>query len=281
VKSTLIAALALVSALPLTAQDRHIVRLAGLPLAGIATTTSETIVSTATINVLDPKGAVLQSQQMAEVEESRYRESRSDASHVVRTYDVATKDSGQGLKHLSHEKQSIRFAFASNGTVSATSQGAVDPKKLKDLSETMKRSLDMEKVNYCIPKTPLAVGESWTVAQADVDACFNPFSSGGRGTATGTLTEVVEKNGSPTAMVDFKVSVLVRDVGELQFSAPATFEQTLRFEVPTGKPTTIGSYHFTGRLDGSARPGGPTKPSVRMIIDLKGDGETVGTPGNV
>ena len=265
-------ALTFVSSSLIAADAAHTIRLLELPPVGVTTHTRESMDFRSTLRVVNPDGTLAGTQRSRESEVTVYSETRSDATHLTRTYETATKESEGGVEKKPYDHQTVRFTIGTGGKVTAT--GSFAAADVKELGETLEHGLAMDRVNLCIPKTPLTPGDSWNVAPADADLCFNFFPSGGAGSSTGKLTAIDERDGKKVARVEFTSHLKVKNLGELTFDSPAQLDETVIIETPVDVATPTGTFHFTGTLTGLSHPGGPSKPSMELRFEISGEGVT-------
>ena len=254
------------------AEDRHTVRLLELPPVGATTHTRESMDFRSSLRVVNPDGTLAGTKRSHESEVTMYSETRKDASHLTRSYETATRESEEGVQKKAYDHQTVRFTISPAGKVTAS--GSFDPAEVKELAQTLEHGLAMDKANLCIPKTPLAVGDSWKVSPGDADLCFNFFPSGGAGSSTGKLVAIDERAGKKIARIEFTSHLLVKNLGELAFDSPAQLDQNVIIETPADVATPNGSFHFTGTLTGLSHPGGPSKPSMELRFEITGEGST-------
>lgn len=247
----------------------RLIRVAVSANVGHSVTASSETSSQQTVTIRDKAGKVLRSTTTSNIERSE----RTDTT-VRRGPDSATYRAE--WRKCEREQNGRREALPLQGaSIAITVRGdhvglmrsdarPIDESTRASLVDFVRRSNRVERNNACVSTEPLAIGASWPLAKDDVDACFGGLGTPEGAAGSGQLAAV--ENGY--AVIDFRFSERIRNLGPLAFDTPAPVDGTARLRVSLSNPiewTLETALH----LSGSAHPRGPNQPSLATDLRVR------------
>jgi hypothetical protein len=256
--------LPLLACLLLLAQtSAYTIRVSGTPDAGQKMKVSSESRSKQLLTMRDRAGNVMHTSTVEQATREAWTDTmlrRAGANQTFRrTYEVAEIEQGGRKLVLPLQSQTITFTVRGENVGIMAANGVPLPEDVRQrVVELVRRELRSDANNNCAPKTPLAIGGTWTLTAAQTNDCFNGLGSiDGGATGSGTLTAVDRGY----ATIDFRYNFRLDALGPLVFDAPAPLDGTMRVRVSLTDPldwTETESVHLVG----TAHPRGPSMPSV-------------------
>jgi len=195
-----------------------------------------------------------------------------------RRYDRAVKTSRTGTRLLPRSGKSLLITDR-GGEFSIRNESGLplEAEETQELSKELKLDRKVIALNFCLPRSPVGIGQVWSIAAADASVCFNTVGDleAAGSSASGKLLRIYDKNGRAFGTIEIDLALRVKNMGKLPFDAPAMLRGQVRIDGCIDGKSPEGSWSLTGSLEGSSHPqGNHGKPVLNIKLDLSADSTT-------
>ncbi|HEX7252140.1 MAG TPA: hypothetical protein VF376_04595 [Thermoanaerobaculia bacterium] len=199
------------------------------------------------------------------------RESRRRYERVVQTNRAGSRLLPRSGKTLLISESNGKFSIRNESGL------PLETEEIQALSKELELSRKVAERNFCVPTSPVAIGQTWSIAPGEASICFNTLGelepAGSR--AEGKLLRTYEKNGRPFGTIEIDLALRVKNMGPLRFDAPAVFTARVKIDGCIDGASPEGSLSIAGSLEGSSHPqGNPSQPVLHIKLDLTGESTT-------
>jgi len=259
-----------------------LLKLKSSPDLGQTSITKEQTRSELSMRITDNDGKTLNSRRDSQSAEAAFSETTlrqtPGGREFRRRYERVFKTDRTGTRLLPQSGKTL-LILERNGkfTIRNESGLPLEPAEIQDLSKELELGRKVAERNFCVPTSPVAVGQVWSIAPGEASVCFNTLGelepSGS--SASGKLLRTYGKDGRTYGTIEIDLALRIKNMGPLRFDSPAVFNAKVRVDGCIDGASPEGGLSIAGTLEGSSHPqGDPSQPVLHVKLDLSGDSRT-------
>lgn len=259
-----------------------LLKLKSFPDAGQTSVTREQSSSEVSMRITNTDGKTLNTRRDSESAEAGFSETTlrqtPGGREFRRRYERVVQTNRTGTRLLPRSGKTL-LILERNGKFSIRNESGppLETEEIQELSKELELSRKVADRNFCVPTSPVAVGQTWGIAPEEASICFNTLGElePAGSSASGKLLRTYEKNGRTFGTVEIDIALRIKNMGALRFDSPALFKARVQMDGCIDGVSPEGRLVLTGSLEGNSHPQGDHgKPILNIKLDLSGDSTT-------
>jgi hypothetical protein len=229
--------------------------------------------------VLSLKGMVLKDDKKNDVEETQFTTRVLEAGDpqpkkFTRTYTKAVKgEKGKPAKAF-YQGETVVFELKGNAYQAVLQSGPVnDPEKLADLAKLAKNANKDSDVRALLPKTPVKVGDSWTISREALEVYLADAKDDAdlpNAKAAGKLVKAYKQDGQQWGTLEYAFYIPLKKLGPLALNKPIPMQMKITVDTAIDGSSTASRSTGTASLKGSSEF---VQNDMTFLLDLSMEGE--------
>jgi hypothetical protein len=264
-----------------------LLKLKSFPDAGQTSVTREQFRSELSMRITNNDGKTLNTRRDSESTEAAFSETTlrktPGGREFRRRYERVVKTNRTGTRLLPQSGKTL-LILERNGKFSIRNESGppLETEEIQELSKELELGRKVADRNLCVPTSPVAVGQIWSITPGEASVCFNTLGElePAGSSASGRLVRTYEKNGRSFGTVEIDIALRIKNMGTLRFDSPAVFKARVQIDGCIDGVSPGGRLALTGSLEGRSYPQGDSaQPVLNIKLDLSGESTTsVGQP---